>query len=378
MVEKNQDEEVNNKPVDKILVGSVIVLVSVGLLMILSASSIRAIHEHNDAYYYFRRQTIFALAGTAIMFIFSRVDYRIYLKYSRRLVLTALGLLILVLIPGVGRTAHGARRWLDLGLFDFQPSELAKLVSIIYISSFIYRKNNRIKSFFMGILPPMIVVTAIFLLVAYQPDLGTGITIFAAAITLLIIGGMRFRHLLLIALPGNAFLIFYITRASYRLERIMTFIDPWRDPQGAGYHIIQSLMALGAGGITGVGPGGSRQKFLYLPEPGTDFIYAILGEELGFIGAAIVLILFLIIGWRGALISRRAPDLFGSMLAAGITVMICLQAIINIGAVTSLLPVTGITLPFISYGGSSLLIMLVSVGILLNVSRNCSGRSEKI
>ena len=347
----------------------VVILSSIGVLMILSASSIRALQDYGDIYYFFRRQLIFIVAGFFLMFVFSQIYYRNYLYHSRKLVLLSLFLLLLVLFPAFGVTIQGSRRWINLGIFNFQPSEFTKLAIVIYLSSFVCRKEKRIQSFSQGIIPPMIVVTTMFILISLQPDMGTAITLFMVAILILIVGGIKIKHLFLIGLPGSVFLVYYITTADYRINRILTFIDPWKDPRGAGYHIIQSLLALGSGGITGVGPGGSRQKFLYLPEPGTDFIFAIIGEELGFLGTAFVIVLFGYLTYTGIKISLNAPDLFGSMLASGITIMIIVQVFVNIGAVTSLLPVTGITLPFISYGGSSLLIMMTAVGILLNISR---------
>ncbi len=347
----------------------VVILSSIGVLMILSASSIRALQDYGDIYYFFRRQLIFIVAGFFLMFVFSQIYYRNYLYHSRKLVLLSLFLLLLVLFPAFGVTIQGSRRWINLGIFNFQPSEFTKLAIVIYLSSFVCRKEKRIQSFSQGIIPTMFVVTTMFILISLQPDMGTAITLFMVAILILIVGGIKIKHLFLIGLPGSVFLVYYITTADYRINRILTFIDPWKDPRGAGYHIIQSLLALGSGGITGVGPGGSRQKFLYLPEPGTDFIFAIIGEELGFLGTAFVIVLFGYLTYTGIKISLNAPDLFGSMLASGITIMIIVQVFVNIGAVTSLLPVTGITLPFISYGGSSLLIMMTAVGILLNISR---------
>ncbi len=366
--QENQPKIICGK-VDKGVLFSVIFLTVIGALMILSASSIRALQNYGDLYYFFRRQLIFIVTGLIFMFIFSHINYRNYLYHSRKLILLSLGMLVVVLIPAFGISIHGSRRWLNFGFFNFQPSEFTKLAVVIYISSFIYRKKTQIKSFSQGILPPMIVVSAMFFLISQQPDMGTAVTLFIVAILLLIIGGVKISHLFIIGMPGSTLLIYYITSASYRMNRILTFLDPWRDPRGAGYHIIQSLLALGSGGITGVGPGGSRQKFLYLPEPGTDFIFAIIGEELGLIGAAGVVLLFAYLTYSGIKISINAPDIFGSMLAAGLTLMIIIQVFINIGAVTALLPVTGITLPFISYGGSSLLIMMISTGILLNISR---------
>ncbi len=367
--EEEKQNDYERTSIDKILVLTVLMLLSFGLIMILSASSIKSMQEYGDIYFFFRRQLKFAGAGLAVMFFLSRLDYHFYLRHSRKIVFFSLFLLLAVYFPGLGVAAGGSRRWIDLGFINFQPSELTKLAAVIYLSSFIYRKKNFIKSFWKGVFPPMIIISAMFFLVTNQPDLGTAVAIFATSLLLLIIGGMKFSHLLVIGLPGSLILIYYLTAASYRVERLTSFFDPWSEPRGAGYHVIQSLMAIGSGGLTGLGPGNSLQKFLYLPEPATDFIFAIIGEEMGFIGAFILILLFILLTYRGIVIALEAPDLFGSMLAVGITVMISLQIFINIGAATALMPVTGITLPFISYGGSSLLIMMSSIGILLNISR---------
>lgn len=361
--------EGDNKSFDFPLLIIVLILMIVGLIMIMSASSIRAYNDHGKAHYFFQRQLLFSLAGLLGMYILSRVDYHYYYKLSKIIIIIGFFLLVLVLFPGIGRSAGGARRWIPLGFFDLQPSELAKLSIIIYISSFISRKRESIKEFKQGILPVLIVVSIFSILIIQQPDMGTSVNIVGIAFLLLLIGGMKFKHFVFISTSGSLVGLYYIYSAAYRLNRVKTFLDPWKDPRGSGYHIIQSLLALGSGGLTGIGPGNSRQKFLYLPEPGTDFIFAILGEEFGLIGTLFVLILFGTLAYRGILIALNAPDLFGSLMAIGIITMLVIQVIINIGAVTSLLPVTGITLPFISYGGSSLLVSLSGIGIMLNISR---------
>ncbi len=346
-----------------------LILILVGLIMIMSASGVRAYNIYGNAHYFFSRQLVFALVGLVIMFVASKIDYNIYHRNSKLILSLGFILLIAVLIPGIGRTAGGATRWISFGIFDFQPSEAIKIALIIYIASFISRKSAKIEDFKKGILPVVIIIVCAAILIMQQPDMGTAVNITGFSFIILLVGGMRFKHLFGLSIPGILLMWYYISSAPYRLNRIQTFLNPWKDPRGTGYHIIQSLLALGSGGLTGVGPGNSRQKFLYLPEPGTDFIFAILGEEFGLIGAGFVIILFGLFAYRGVLISLNSKDLFGSLLAVGITSMIIIQVLINISAVTSLLPVTGITLPFISYGGSSLLISLYAVGILLNISR---------
>jgi len=361
-------EKQQNNP-DFILLTACLILLGFGLMMIMSASSIRAYSVYGDPLFFFRRQLIYAGIGLVSLLLFSRIDYHLFFRHSKKILVLAIVLLVLVLLPDVGRKVGGSRRWLTFYFFNFQPSEFAKLAVVIYLAGFIKRKGEKITSFKEGLMPALLVVLGFFFLIVSQPDLGTALNIFGVAIFLLILGGVLLRHLFLLTLPGAAFLFYYINSAHYRLLRVQTFFDPWTDPRGTGYHIIQSLFAFGSGGLTGVGPGNSRQKFLYLPEPGTDFIFAIIGEEFGLIGALLVLFLFAVIAYRGTVITLTAPDIFGSLLAAGVTAMIIIQALINIGAVTSLIPVTGITLPFISYGGSSLIISLTSIGILLNISR---------
>ncbi|MFW5995702.1 MAG: stage V sporulation protein E [Halanaerobiaceae bacterium] len=358
------------KTVDYLIIFSVVTLLMIGLVMILSASSVRSSNLYGDSYYLFKRQLIFTIIGIIFMFIFMNIDYHRYIRYSRIILLVALILLILVLIPGVGKSAGGSRRWLSLGLVRLQPSEVAKLGLVFYVSHFISRKKDSLKSFTTGVLPLLIVLGVVFILILLEPDLGTGITIVGTFFIMLFAGGIRLNHLFLLIMGALPLFSYFILTEEYRRRRLLAFLDPWKDPLDTGYHIIQSLLALGSGGLFGVGIGNSHQKFLYLPEPGTDFIFAVLGEEMGIIGTSVVVLLYFLLAWRGFKTSLSAPDIFGSLLAIGITSMIILQAFINIGVVTASLPVTGITLPFISYGGTSLVIMLSGIGILLNISRN--------
>ena len=354
---------------DYIIFFVIITLMAIGLIMILSASSIRALADYNDSFHLFKHQLMWALIGLAAMILFMNIDYHIYQKNARLiLILTILGL-ILVLIPGIGKVVGGSRRWIGVGLFRVQPSELAKLGMVIYLSHYFSKKGEKIKSFVDGLLPPLIILAVIFLLILMEPDLGTAVTIAGTFFLIIFAAGARFKHLGVLVATGIPMIIFFIFSEEYRKERLLSFLDPWSDPLDTGYHIIQSLLALGSGGIFGVGLGQSKQKFFYLPEPGTDFIFAVLGEELGLIGTFLVLVLFFLFAWRGLKIATNVPDMFGSMLAVGISSMVIIQAMINIGVVTSSMPITGITLPFISYGGTSLVIMLSAVGILLNISR---------
>jgi cell division protein FtsW len=352
------------------IIFAIVTLLMIGLIMILSASSIRSYNIFGDSYYFFKRQLISAVIGLTAMIFFMNVNYHIYQKYSKIILLGTVVILTVVLIPGIGQVAGGSRRWIGFGSIGLQPSELAKLGVVIYLAHYLARKKEKVRSFWQGVLPPIIVLGVIFGLIILEPDLGTAITIGGTFFVMFFVAGVKINHLLYLTGGALPLMLYFILSEDYRRERLFAFIDPWSDPLDSGYHIIQSLLALGSGGIFGVGLGNSRQKFLYLPEPGTDFIFSVLGEEFGFIGTLLVLTLYILLGWRGLNTALSAPDIFGSMLSIGITSMIILQAFINIGVVTSSIPVTGITLPFISYGGSSLVIMLSGVGILINVSRH--------
>src|SRR6056297_1300384 len=360
----------NKKSADFILLFAVLILLTIGIIMIFSASSIRGEDMFNDSYYFLKRQAVFAVIGLIAMAIVMNIDYHIFEKYAKYIILFAIILLALVLIPGIGKKVGGSRRWLGIAGLGGQPSEVAKLALIMYIAQFYTRKNNLIKSFKKGILPILIVTGIIFMLILIEPDLGTASLILAIVFVMLFANGAKIWHLLGLAMVSIPAVFYFIFSEPYRKERFLAFLDPWSDPLDTGYHIIQSLLALGSGGLFGVGLGNSHQKFLYLPEPGTDFIFAVLGEEIGLLGTSLVVILYFLLSWRGFKVALYASDLFGSILAIGISSMIILQAIINIGVVTASIPITGITLPFISYGGSSLVLFLFSVGILLNISKN--------
>lgn len=354
---------------DLILLFTVITLVLTGLVMILSASSVRADKIFGDSFYFFKNQLKYLVIAVLLSGVMYKLKYEKLKEFAPYLLLLTFFSLLLVLIPGVGRMAGGSRRWLPIGPVSFQPSELAKLTIIIYLAAYISKNKEKMKKIKSGILPPIIVISLIFILIMMEPDLGTAITIVVLAGTMIFIGGIKISIFILSSLISLIFFMIFIYIEPYRRERLFTFLNPWEDPLGSGYHIIQSLLALGSGGFLGVGAGNSHQKFLYLPEPGTDFIFAVLGEEFGLLGTLFILILYFLIAWRGLKIAARVDDVFASMLAVGITGMVVIQAIINMGVVTSLMPVTGITLPLISYGGSSLLINLLGLSLLLNISR---------
>lgn len=357
---------------DLLIFISIVILLGIGIVMICSASSIRSLLEYQDSFFYLRKQVSWAFLGMGFLFLLIRVDYHYYQRFSKALILMTILLLILVLFPGLGVVRGGSRRWLGFGGFLFQPSELAKISLVIYLAYYLSHKKERIHTF-LGVLPPLLIASFMAGLIIREPDLGTAITIMGTALLILFASGVRISHLFFVVVSSLPILTYFILSHDYRRSRLFSFLNPWADPLDTGFQVIQSLFALGSGGFFGLGLGMSRQKFFYLPEPGTDFIFAVLGEELGLIGTTIILFLFFLFAWRGLRVALGAPDLFGSLLALGITSMIVLQAIINIGVVTGSMPVTGITLPFISYGGSSLLIMLCGVGILLNISTYSTG-----
>ncbi|SDH90997.1 MULTISPECIES: stage V sporulation protein E [Alteribacillus] len=357
------------RPLDTVLLAAVIGLLAAGLFMVYSASSVWGEFVQGDSFYFLKRQLIFAGVGVAAMIFISKIDYWFWQRWSVVILVICFFLLIAVLVPGIGMVRGGARSWIGAGAFSIQPSEFMKLGMIIFLAHFLMEHHKKITSFRKGMLPSLLLIFTAFGLIMLQPDLGTGTVMAGTCFVLLFVAGARIRHFVFLGALGIAGFAGLILSAPYRIQRITSFLDPWSDPLGAGFQIIQSLYAVGPGGLFGLGFGDSRQKYYYLPEPQTDFIFAILAEEAGFIGAGFVLILFGILLWRGIATALTAPDMFGAFLATGICGMIFIQVLINIGVVTGLFPVTGITLPFLSYGGSSLTLMLVAVGILLNITR---------
>ncbi|GGG10239.1 stage V sporulation protein E [Paenibacillus abyssi] len=351
------------------MIVSILLILTIGLVMVYSASAVLSYNEFGDAFYYVKRQLLFAVLGIGAMFFMMNTDYWVWKKGSKLGLLICFGLLILVLIPGIGVVRGGARSWLGISSFGIQPSEFMKLAMVVFLARLLSERQDQITSFTKGLLPPLGIMGAAFGLIMLQPDLGTGAVMVGASIIVIYSAGARLAHLGSLALIGVAGLIGLILAAPYRLQRITAFMDPWQDPLGAGYQAIQSLYAIGPGGLVGLGLGMSRQKYNYLPEPQTDFIFSILAEELGFIGGMSIIVLFLILVWRGMRTAITAPDSFGSLLAVGITGIIAVQVLINIGVVIGMLPVTGITLPLVSYGGSSLTLLLTALGVLLNISR---------
>ncbi|AHD06257.1 stage V sporulation protein E [Paenibacillus larvae] len=348
---------------------STLLLLTIGVVMVYSASAVIAYHEFGDYFYYLKRQLLFAVLGIIAMFFTMNMDYHVWKKYAKIGLIICFALLIIVLIPGIGVIRGGARSWLGIGSFGIQPSEFMKMGMILFLAKLLSDQQSQITSFTKGLLPPLVLVGVAFGLIMLQPDLGTGAVMVGASLLVIFTAGARILHLSFLAIGGIAGFVGLILAAPYRMQRITAFLDPWQDPLGAGYQAIQSLYAIGPGGLVGLGLGMSRQKYSYLPEPQTDFIFSIIAEELGFIGGMVVLLLFLILVWRGMRTAITAPDTFSSLVAVGIVGMVAVQVIINIGVVIGLMPVTGITLPLISAGGSSLTLMLTSIGILLNISR---------
>ncbi|WNS77081.1 stage V sporulation protein E [Bacillus sp. DTU_2020_1000418_1_SI_GHA_SEK_038] len=354
---------------DLILIIVTLTLLAVGLTMVYSASAIWAEYKFDDSFFFAKRQMLFAAVGIVAMFFIMNVDYWTWRTWAKVIVIICFVLLILVLIPGIGNVRNGSRSWIGVGAFSIQPSEFMKLAMIAFLAKYLSENQKLITSFTKGLIPSLGIVFLAFGLIMLQPDLGTGTVMVGTCIVMIFIAGGRISHFVGLGLLGLGGFVALILSAPYRIKRITSFLDPWEDPLGSGFQIIQSLYAIGPGGLFGLGLGQSRQKFFYLPEPQTDFIFAILSEELGFIGGSFVILLFALLLWRGIRIALGAPDLFGSFLAVGIIAMIAIQVMINIGVVIGLMPVTGITLPFLSYGGSSLTLMLLAVGVLLNISR---------
>lgn len=349
---------------------TVFTLVCIGIVMIYSASSIYAYSTMGDSLYFLKRHLIFLAIGFAMMFIAMSIDMALLKKYAKPIMIVSIAMLFLVLIPHIGRETGGARRWFRLGPINFQPSELAKIAIIIYMADLISRKETLMKTFLHGYLPAVAVLGATVGLVLLEPDLGTAITVSLIAFILLYVGGVRLSYIIgsfLASLPVLYLLLFSVP---YRRKRIMVFLNPWADKRGAGFQIIQSFIALGSGGPFGVGLGQSRQKLFYLPASHTDFIFSIIGEELGFVGVAAIISLFAIFIWQGMKVAFKAADTFQRSVALGIVSLIALETIINIGVTAGSLPTKGLPLPFISFGGSGLIFHLVAVGLLLNVAKS--------
>ena len=380
------DTPSDQKPgrMDTVLLALTLCLIAIGILMVYSSSHLLS-SRHYDGYNfrYLQIHIIACVLGLTGMFVASYFPYKLYARYANLLLILSFVMLLLVFVPSLGSSVQGAeggrfKRWIRIGNLpiNFQPVELAKIALVIHAANFISRNPERIKSFFNGVLPNILIVAAAFGLVVSQPDFGSAFLLAVTACIVLFIGGMRIWHVLTLSGIGGALLSVLIIRDPYKLKRLVDYFAMLKSPDATNYHLTRSLDALESGGLLGLGLDSSLQKISRLPYPHTDFIFAVLGEEFGFIGTAAVTIIFMLFIWRGLHIARYTNNLFGSLLAIGITTLIGLQAFINIGVVTGLLPTKGITLPFISYGGSSIVLSLVSVGILLNISRGINRNTE--
>ena len=357
------------KKIEIVLLISVILISIFGLIMIYSASYIWSEYKFNDPYKFVKNQGFFFIIGTILMIMISKVNYNIYYKKANLILIICFILLILVLIPGIGTVRNGSRSWFGIGSFGIQPSEFTKLGLIIFVSKYLTNNESSVKEIKKGVLPILGLTLLIFGIIMLQPDFGTGTIIVISIIGLMFVGGVNFSFFMKIGIIGIIGIIILIAIAPYRLARVLSFLNPWNDPLGSGFQIIQSLYAIGPGGLFGLGFGNSIQKHFYLPEPQTDFIFSIISEEFGFVGIIIIVILFLTIILISFRISTKCNNLFGKYLSFGITFQMSFQALLNLMVVVGLIPVTGVTLPFLSYGGSSLLITLCSIGIILNISR---------
>ena len=357
------------KKYSKILLIAVIIISLFGTLMIYSSSNVWAEYKFNDPYKYLKSQALFLILGYIVMFIIAKFPYQKYKKLSNIIFFICLGMLILVLIPGIGTIRNGSRSWFGIGSLGIQPSEFTKIGLIIFTSKYLSNNTKDLKNIKKGILPILGVLFLVFALIMLEPDFGTGVVIVMTIIILLFISGVKMNFFIKLGILGLLGIVILVIIAPYRMERIVSFINPWSDPLGSGFQIIQSLYAIGPGGLLGLGLGNSVQKHFYLPEPQTDFIFSIISEEFGFMGVLIVSSLFITIIYCGFKIAMNCEDYFGKYLAFGITFGLAFQTMLNLMVVVGLIPVTGVTLPFLSYGGSSLLISLISIGILLNINK---------
>lgn len=354
----------------RLLFVTTIVLVGIGLLTIASAGIFYAETRFSGEYFFLKRQALGVGVGLVALLVLQSIDYRIWKRLALPLFIVTLAGLGAVLIPGVGEQVYGASRWIRFGPFSFQPSEMAKLSFIFYLAAWFSREGRKpIGDVFEDLVPFLVVLGIVAFLILKQPDTGTFGLIFLIALSMYFVAGARVSHLFGLFLAGLGAFALLVKTAPYRLQRLLVFMNPDFDPQGAGYQIKQALIAIGSGGLFGVGLGYSRQKFNYLPEPVTDSIFAIFSEEWGFIGAAVLISLFLFLVWQGFRIAQNAPDAFGRLVATGIVSWIAFQTFINIAAVTALIPLTGIPLPFVSYGGTSLAFILAGIGVLMRIGK---------
>jgi cell division protein FtsW len=358
----------DDKAPDIILLLVTLILVTVGTAMIYSSSSIIALERFKDGQYFLKKQILFVFIGMVSMGLMTKIPYTQLKKFAYPGLILSFILLASLFIPHIGLKRGGATRWMNMGLFSFQVTEMVKIAIVVFLANLLSRKASQLKIFTRGVLIPTAITLVLIIPILLEPDFGTAVIIVTIMLLMLCLAGSKFRHLLILAaafIPIGAGLIWY---KGYRLARLTAFLDPWKDAGNTGFQIIQSLLSFGSGGAFGVGIGDGMQKLFYLPEPHTDFILAIIAEESGFIGVAIVIVMFILFALRGFAISLKAPDLFGTLLAAGLTMVIALESFINIAGVMGIIPLKGLALPFLSYGGTSFVMSMTAVGILLNIS----------
>jgi len=359
---------------DFILLIVALALVGIGIVMVYSTSAIIAGDRFGDPYYFLKRQALYAGIGLVLMILMIFFPYEILKRLAYPILILSILFLIAVLIPNIGHRAGGSMRWLKIQSFSFQPSEFAKLGLIIFLAYFLTKKEEKIRSFSFGFLPTVLLSGLVIVLVVREPDFGAALFLTAMVFLLLFVSGARVIYIVGACLLAVPVVYYFLMNVGYRYKRLMSFIRPWEDPTGTSFQIIQSFLSFGSGGLFGLGLGEGRQKLFFLPAPHTDFIFSIIGEELGLVGAMVVVLLFFILTLRGIHIGLSLEDRFGAYLALGITLMISLQAVINMGVVLGLLPTKGLTLPLVSYGGTSLVTNLVGIGILLHLSTHMERR----
>lgn len=367
---KDKQKAISSKPQNKMdysFLAIVVALLCYGLIMVFSASSASAHYQYGDAYYFIKRQFAWALLGIATMFFVSRISYKTIQKRTLLIMVTAVFLLLMV--PLIGKEVNGAKRWLGIGPITFQPSEVAKFAVIIFLARSLTTNPMALKTFVKGFLPYVVIIGLMALLVFIEPHLSGAVLIALTGFLIMWAAGAKFSHFAIIGVPVVIILIIAIFGAEYRADRFFAFLDPFKYKQGEGYQIVQSLYAIGSGGFFGLGLGQSRQKYLYLPEAQNDFVFSVICEELGFVGAALLVLLFVLLLWKGIKIACNAPDRFSKLTVLGIMALVAVQVILNIAVVTSSVPATGIPLPFFSYGGSSLVFLLAEMGVVLSISR---------
>ncbi len=354
---------------DRVIIVATLCLIGVGVLMVYSSTAILSMKKYGTSFHYLKNQILTAALGIVTMVTFAKINYMRMRRFAIPLLCLSFILLLLVFVPHIGISAGGARRWLRLWPSTFQPSELVKIAMVIFLSDYMAKRQEDMKTPVKGLIIPIAIMGIFQIVLLKQPDLGAIISLGLLTISLLFIGGVRLSHILGLLLLSVPILYKLMLSVPYRRRRIMAFLDPWQDPLGSGFQLVQSLLALGNGGLTGVGLGQSKEKLFFLPEPHTDFISSLIGEELGFIGISLVILLFIIIFIRGVRIASRLKEPFGAYLCFGLTLMIGIQGVVNFSVVSGLMPTKGLPLPFVSYGGSSLLINMMAVGLLLNLSK---------